>query len=250
MTQRRQEQPGSVCCGHSRAEIAFIRYVLPYRTRSCERRRHQRRRPDPVPADDRRAARRRRPMHGLRFVPERHADRVRRRTGESPGHAGRRAAGRCRRPRRPPLRRTGGKALGPLPRRGGDRPKADLRHQCRQTLQMGAARAAAHSQQTGRGRNRGLLSLARGRDQRRQAANRRGARSDRGAGPVRKGFSGDPRPRPARALCAGALRARDSASLGIAARPGRGDPPPRDRALYRGFAPGRGDFNDADGERR
>jgi uracil-DNA glycosylase len=60
-----------------------------------------------------------------------------------------------------------------------------------------------------------------------------------GAGPVWKGFSGDPRPRPAGALCAGALRARDSASLGIAARPGRGDPPPRDRALYRGFAPGR-----------
>jgi len=31
------------------------------------------------------------------------------------------------------------------------------------------------------------------------------------------------------------------ASLGFAARPGRGDPPPRDRAFHRGFAPGRGD---------
>ena len=56
-----------------------------------------------------------------------------------------------------------------------------------------------------------------------------------------KSFSRDPRPRPARALCAGALCARDSASLGIAARPGRGDPPPRDRAFHRGSAPGRGD---------
>jgi uracil-DNA glycosylase family protein len=68
----------------------------------------------------------------------------------------------------------------------------------------------------------------------------------RGASAVRKSFSGDPRARPARAFCARAfcalaLRARDSASLGIAARPGRGDPPPRDRAFHRGFAPGRED---------
>ena len=58
-----------------------------------------------------------------------------------------------------------------------------------------------------------------------QAANHRGAGRDGGAGAVRKGFPGDQGPRPAGAIGVGALRARDSASLGIAARPGRGDTP-------------------------
>jgi uracil-DNA glycosylase family protein len=47
--------------------------------------------------------------------------------------------------------------------------------------------------------------------------------------------------RPAGALCAGALCARYGASLGIAARAGRGNAPSRDRAFYRGSAPSRGD---------
>src|SRR5215472_6611884 len=82
-----------------------------------------------------------------------------------------------------------GKLLDRWPRRSRHRSCEDLRDECRQTLQMGAARHPAHPQQAGGCRDRSLLALARGRNRRREAARRRRAGSDSGPGVVWKSVS-------------------------------------------------------------
>src|SRR6266446_5652018 len=121
----------------------------------------------------------------------------------------------------------------PRTHRGGNRSGADLCHQRRQTLQVGAARAAADPWQTWRGRDRGLPSVAGGGDRCGLAANHRRSGSNRGAGCVRTRSSRDQGPRPAGAVGPGAACIRHRSSFGTAARSGRGDAPSRNPALCR-----------------
>ena len=87
---------------------------------------------------------------------DRDAGRARRRAARVAHDAGRRAARRRGGRQGPPVRRSGGPAVARRARRGGHRRRRRLRHQRRQALQLRAARQAAHPQDAGAARNRGL----------------------------------------------------------------------------------------------
>src|SRR5215469_3051439 len=105
---------------------------------------------------------------------------------------------------------------------------------------MGAARDAAHSQQAGLGRDRGVLSVARGGDQRSETGDCRRAGGDGGASTLWESLSRDSRPWTLRAFRIRAARPRHGSSVVTVASPRRSNTRSRDPAFHRRFAPSRG----------
>ncbi len=105
-------------------------------------------------------------LQELRPVEARHANRFWRRRRAQQTHARRRATGRSGRPGRQTIRRPRRQIARQRSRGSRNRPQKSLRHQCRQTFQVGAARKTPHPQKTQRRGNRRLPPVARCRNRR------------------------------------------------------------------------------------
>src|SRR5438132_9766912 len=110
------------------------------------------------------AERGRRLLPGLRPVAKRHPDRLRRGQRTRPDDAGRRAARRPGGPSGQAVCRPRGTPPGAGAGRGGDRPRAGLRHQRRQTLPVDTPRQAPPARKAECRPDPGLPALAGGGD--------------------------------------------------------------------------------------
>ena len=105
--------------------------------------------------------------------------------------ARRRTAGQRRGPRGSSVRGTRGPDLERSARAGGDRPCANVRHQRRQALQVGAERQTTYSRQTESSRNQCVPAVARRRDRRLRPTHNRVPGSDSRQGATRAIFVSD-----------------------------------------------------------
>ena len=101
----------------------------------------------------------------------------------------------------------------PLAQRSRRRSEEDLRHQCRETLQMGAKRKASHSQKTKRNRDCGLPSLVGSRDCSLEAHNNCLPWGNRGSDAPWTRISGYAAPRGIHRIFSGAICYGDSSPV-------------------------------------
>ena len=133
-------------------------------------------------------------MPGLPAVENGNANGFRRRLTSRQSHFRRRTAGQRRRPRRQTVRWPGGQVARQSTRRSRNQSRRSLRHECRETLQVGAERQTTHSQETERARDCRVPSVAGCRTRFIETTGHRLPRRHGRAVADRQGFQSEPAP--------------------------------------------------------